>query len=136
MMKTRFFLLGKAIQFGDGVDATVFATGVEVAEALEAQEILKDYGINIRVVDMISIKPIDEDTIVRCARGTDRLISIEDHSIIGGLGSAIAEVLVEKYPAKLKRMGMMDCFGQSGKAVELMNYYNLNADAIVRELKN
>lgn len=134
--ENQIFTFGKAVQFGDGTDATVFATGVEVAEALKAQEILKGYNINIRVVDMLSIKPIDKDIIERCAMGTDRLISIEDHSIIGGLGTAIAEVLAERYPAKLKRMGMQDTFGQSGKAVDLMNFYKLNAEAIVRELKN
>ena len=134
--ENKIFTSGKAVQFGDGTDATVFATGVEVAEALKAQEILKGYNIDIRVVDMLSIKPIDKDIIERCAMGTDRLISIEDHSIIGGLGSAIAEVLTERYPAKLKRMGMQDTFGQSGKAVDLMNFYKLNAEAIVRELKN
>ncbi len=134
--ENKIFTFGKAVQFGDGTDATVFATGVEVAEALKAQEILKGYNIDIRVVDMLSIKPIDKDIIERCAMGTDRLISIEDHSIIGGLGSAIAEVLTERYPAKLKRMGMQDTFGQSGKAVDLMNFYKLNAEAIVRELKN
>ena len=134
--ENQIFTFGKAVQFGDGTDATVFATGVEVAEALKAQEILKGYNINIRVVDMLSIKPIDKDIIERCAMGTDRLISIEDHSIIGGLGTAIAEVLAERYPAKIKRMGMQDTFGQSGKAVDLMNFYKLNAEAIVRELKN
>ena len=134
--ENQIFTFGKAVQFGDGTDATVFATGVEVAEALKAQEILKGYNIDIRVVDMLSIKPIDKDIIERCAMGTDRLISIEDHSIIGGLGSAIAEVLTERYPAKLKRMGMQDTFGQSGKAVDLMNFYKLNAEAIVKELKN
>ena len=134
--ENKIFTFGKAVQFGDGTDATVFATGVEVAEALKAQEILKGYNIDIRVVDMLSIKPIDKDIIERCAMGTDRLISIEDHSIIGGLGSTIAEVLTERYPAKLKRMGMQDTFGQSGKAVDLMNFYKLNAEAIVKELKN
>ena len=133
---TKIFELGKAVQFGDGVDGTVFATGVMVAEALKAQKMLKEYGIDIRVVDMISIKPIDENIIAKCARETDKLVSIEDHSIIGGLGTAIAEVLTEKYPIKLKRMGMKDCFGKSGKAVELMKYFGLNADAIVKEMRN
>ena len=134
--ETKIFELGKAVQFGDGVDGTVFATGVMVAEALKAQKMLKEYGIDIRVVDMISIKPIDENIIVKCARETDKLVSIEDHSIIGGLGTAIAEVLTEKYPIKLKRMGMKDCFGKSGKAVELMKYFGLNADAIVKEMRS
>jgi len=79
------FEIGKGVQFGDGTDATIFATGVTVSEALKAQEELKKYGINIRVIDMHTIKPIDKDIIIKCARETKKLISIEDHSIIGGL---------------------------------------------------
>ena len=111
------FKLGKAIQFGEGTDATVFATGIMVAESLKAKEELEKEGINIRVVDIHTIKPIDKDIIIKCAKETKKLISIEEHSIIGGLGSAIAEVLVENYPAKLTRMGMQDCFGKSGKEI-------------------
>jgi transketolase len=133
--KGEVFSLGKAVMHGTGTIATIFATGVEVCEALKAQELLAQEGINIRVVDMISIKPIDEDIIVKCAAETDRLISIEDHSIIGGLGTAISEVLTEKYPARLTRMGMKDCFGQSGKAAELQAFYKLDADAIIAEVK-
>lgn len=131
--ENQVFSLGKAIQFGNGVDGTVFATGVMVAEALKAQKILETENINIRVIDMISVKPIDEDIIVKCARETDKLVSIEDHSIIGGIGTAITEVLIEKYPIKLTRLGMKDCFGKSGKASELMKYFNLTAEAIVNE---
>lgn len=130
------FEFGKGIQFGDGTDATVFATGVVVPEAIEAQEILRNKGINIRVVDIHTIKPIDKDIITKCAKETKKLISIEDHSIIGGLGTAIAEVLVENYPAKLTRMGMKDCFGKSGKAEELLKYFGLTSEAIVNELNN
>jgi transketolase len=133
--KGEVFSLGKAVMHGTGTIATIFATGVEVCEALKAQELLAQEGINIRVVDMISIKPIDEDIIVKCAAETDRLISIEDHSIIGGLGTAISEVLTEKYPARLTRMGMKDCFGQSGKAKDLQEFYKLNSDAIIAEIK-
>ena len=82
---------------------------------------------------MISVKPIDEEIILKCARETDKLVSIEDHSIIGGIGTAISEVLIEKYPIKLTRLGMKDCFGKSGKANELMKYFNLTAEAIVHE---
>ena len=114
--RTQKFEIGKMVQIGEGTDATVFATGVTVSEALKAKEELEKQGINIRVVDIHTIKPIDKETIIRCAKETKKLISIEDHSIIGGLGSAIAEVLTENYPAKLTRLGIKDTFGKSGKA--------------------
>lgn len=129
------FELGKAIQFGEGTDATVFATGIMVAEALKAQEELEKEEIHVRVVDIHTIKPIDKEMIIKCAKETNKLISIEEHSIIGGLGSAIAEVLVENYPAKLTRMGMKDCFGKSGKAQELLEYFGLTSKEIVEEVK-
>ena len=110
------FEIGKAVQIGDGTDATVFATGVTVSEAIKAQEALEEKGINIRVVDIHTIKPIDKETIIRCAKETKKLISIEDHNVIGGLGSAISEVLTDEYPVKLTRLGINDTFGKSGKA--------------------
>ena len=129
------FEIGKMVQFGEGTKATVFATGAVVSEALEAQEILAKEGIDIRVVDVHTIKPIDRETIIKCANETEKLISIEDHSIIGGLGTAIAEVLTEECPKKLVRMGMKDCFGKSGKAMELLEYFGLVANNIVEEVK-
>lgn len=129
------FELGKAIQFGEGTDATVFATGIMVAESLRAKEELEKEGINIRVVDIHTIKPIDKDIIIKSAKETKKLISIEEHSIIGGLGTAISEVLVENYPAKLTRMGMKDCFGKSGKAQELLEYFGLTSKEIIEEVK-
>lgn len=130
------FEIGKMIQHGNGTAATVFATGAVVSEALEAKEILAKEGIDIRVVDVHTIKPIDRETIVKCASETEKLISIEDHSIIGGLGTAIAEVLVDEMPKKLIRMGMKDCFGKSGKAMQLLEYFNLVAKDIVNTVKN
>ena len=130
------FELGKAIQFGEGTDATIFATGVTVSEALRAQEILKQDGISVRVVDIHTIKPIDKEMVVKCAKETKKLISIEDHNIIGGLGSAISEVLTEEYPAKLTRLGINDTFGKSGKAEELMKYFGITAKDIVNQFKN
>lgn len=127
------FEIGKAFTFGEGTDGTVFATGVTVAEALKAQEILGKNGINIRVVDMHTIKPIDRETIIKSAKETKKLVSIEDHNIIGGLGSAIAEVLTEEYPVKLKRLGIKDKFGMSGNAEELMKYYHITAEDIINE---
>lgn len=100
------FEIGKAIQIGDGTDATVFATGVVVSEAIKAKEKLEKQGIHIRVVDIHTIKPIDKEMIIKCAKETKQLISIEDHSIINGLGTAIAEVLIQEYPCKLTRIGI------------------------------
>lgn len=125
------FEIGKGIQIGTGTDATVFATGVVVSEAIKAQKILEKQGIKIRVVDIHTIKPIDKEIIIKCAKETKKLISIEDHSIIGGLGSAIAEVLTDEYPVKLVRMGINDTFGKSGKAEELMKYFKITAEDII-----
>ena len=130
------FEIGKAIQIGDGTDATVFATGVVVAEALKAKEVLEKEGIHIRVIDMHTIKPIDKEIVIKSAKETKKLISIEDHSIIGGLGSAIAEVLTEEYPSKLIRLGIKDTFGKSGNAVELMKYFGLTSEGIIQAIKN
>ena len=125
------FELGKAKQIGKGEDATIFATGVCVAEALKAQEILDKKGIYVRVVDVHTIKPIDKETIIRCAKETKKIITVEDHSIIGGLGSSVCEVLAEEYPTKVIRLGVQDSFGKSGNAVELMKYFGIDCEAIV-----
>ena len=130
------FEIGKAVQIGDGTDATVFATGVVVAEAIKAKELLEKEGIYIRVVDIHTIKPIDKEMIIKSAKETKKLISIEDHSIIGGLGSAISEVLTEEYPCKLDRMGIKGTFGKSGNAVELLKYFGLTSEEIIKTVKN
>lgn len=129
------FEIGKMVQIGDGTDATIFATGVEVAEALKAKEELEKENINIRVVDVHTIKPIDREMIVKCAKETEKIITIEDHSIIGGLGTAICEVLSEEYPTKVIRMGMNDKFGKSGKAEQLLKYFKLDSQAIIEKVK-
>ena len=129
------FEIGKMVQIGDGTDATVFATGVEVAEALKAKEELEKENINIRVVDVHTIKPIDREMIIKCAKETKKLITIEDHSIIGGLGTAVCEVLSEECPTKVVRMGMQDKFGKSGKAEQLLKYFKLDSQAIIEEIK-
>ena len=126
------FELGKMIQIGEGTDATIFGTGDVLAEAIKAKEKLKKKEIDIRVIDVHTIKPIDEEMIIKCAKETKRLISLEDHSVIGGLGSAISEVLTSKYPAKLERIGINDQFGKSGKAEELIKFYHLDSDSIVQ----
>ena len=128
------FEIGKAVQIGEGTDATVFATGVAVAEVIKAKEILEKEDIHIRVVDMHTIKPIDKEMIVKSAKETKKLISVEDHSVIGGLGSAIAEVLTEEYPCKLVRMGIKDTFGKSGNAVGLLEYFGLTSDEIIKQV--
>ncbi len=129
------FEIGKGIQIGEGTDATIFATGVAVSEALKAQEQLQNDGINVRVVDIHTIKPIDKEIIIKCATETKRLISVEDHNVIGGLGSAIAEALTENYPCKLERMGINDVFGKSGKAEELLEYFKIDSKAIIEKFK-
>ena len=129
--KNQKFEIGKMIQIGEGTDATVFATGVTVSEALKAKEILIEKGIDIRVIDVHTIKPLDEEMILKCANETKRLISIEDHSILGGMGSSIAEVLTEKMPTKLERMGVKDRFGKSGKAEELLKEFEIDSLSIV-----
>lgn len=130
------FEIGKGIQIGEGTDATVIATGLMVSEAIMAKEELEKQGIDIRVVDMHTIKPIDKEIIVKSAKETKRIITIEDHSIIGGLGSAVCEVLSDEYPCKVTRMGMKDTFGKSGKAEKLLEYFGLTKDAIIEEIKN
>ena len=125
------FEIGKMVQIGEGEDSTIFATGVTVSEAISAQKELKEKGINIRVIDVHTIKPLDEEMIIKCAKETKRLISVEDHNIIGGIGSAISEVLTDKFPTKLERMGINDTFGKSGNAKELLKYFKIDSQAII-----
>lgn len=128
------FEIGKAVQIGEGTDASIIATGVTVSEALKAKEILEEKGVNIRVIDIHTIKPIDREMIIKCAKETNRIITIEDHSIIGGLGSSVCEVLSEEYPAKVEKMGIHDTFGESGNAEELMKKYKIDSDSIVEKI--
>ena len=129
------FELGKGICFGNGIDATVFATGDMVCKALEAKEILEKENINIRVVDIHTIKPIDKELILKCAKETNKLISIEDHSVYGGLGDAISDVLISEFPKKLIKMGVRDEFGRSGKAEEVLTHYGLTPEKIIENIK-
>ena len=125
------FELGKAKQIGKGTDATIFATGVCVAEALKAREALEKKGIFVRVVDVHTLKPIDKEIIVRCAMETKRIVTVEDHSITGGLGSIVCEVSAEELPTKVTRLGVGDSFGKSGSAVELMRLFGIDSEGIV-----
>lgn len=126
------FEIGKAVQIGEGLDGTVFATGVTVSEAITAQEELIKYGIDIRVVDIHTIKPIDSEMIIKSAKETGILVSVEDHNTIGGLGTAIADVLTEKSPKKLIKLGIKDKFGMSGKPESLMEHFEIDSKAIVK----
>ena len=128
--KNEKFEIGKAIQIGNGIDGTIFATGVTVSEAIKAQENLKNKGIDVRVIDIHTIKPIDKEMVIKCAKETKKLISIEDHNIIGGLGSTISDVLTDEYPTKLIKLGVKDTFGKSGNAEELMKYFEITAGDI------
>ena len=127
--------IGKGIQFGNGCDCTIFAIGDVLQEALKAKEILAQKGINARVCDMYSIKPIDKELIIKCAKETNNLFTVEDHSIIGGLGSAVSEVLCEEYPKKLVRIGIQDIFGKSGKCEELLEYFGLTSEKIAKTIE-
>ncbi len=129
------FQIGKAVQIGEGADATIIATGVTVAEAIKAKEQLAKEGILVRVLDMYSLKPVDKEAIIRCAKETKRIITVEDHQIAGGLGSIVCEVLAEEYPCKVERMGINDCFGKSGKPEELMHAFGIDAEAIYQKIK-
>ena len=129
------FQLGKGEVIREGKDIAIIATGVMVAIAIEAADKLKEEGIEATVVNIHTIKPIDKDLIVEVAKKTGKVITAEEHSIIGGLGSAVAEVLSEEYPVKVKRIGIKDQFGQSGSPKELLKYYGLTAEGIVKNSK-
>lgn len=128
------FEIGKAVQIGNGTDATIFATGVTVSEALKAQKELERNNINVRVIDFHTIKPIDREIILKCAKETKQLLSVEDHSIIGGLGTAISEVLTDDFPCKLTRLGIKDTFGKSGSAEKLMSYFKIDSVEIIKNI--
>lgn len=129
------FEIGKGITVQDGKDVTVIATGIMVNEAMKAAEQLKAEGISVRVIDIHTIKPIDQDIIIKAAKETKGIVTAEEHSVIGGLGSAVAEVTSKEAPVKIKMVGIQDRFGQSGKPDELMKEYNITADDIVKACK-
>ncbi|MEW5803610.1 MAG: transketolase family protein [bacterium] len=129
------FQKGKAALLEDGSDATVIAIGIMINRAIQALEILKKEGIHARLLNMSTIKPIDQEAILAAARETGAIVTAEEHSIIGGLGSAVAEVISEHWPVPLKRIGVRDCFGISGDAEKLLTHYGLTAEAIVQAVK-
>lgn len=125
------FKLGGSHTFGTGKAGTIFATGNTLNIALEAKEVLENLGKDVRVVDLYSIKPIDKEAILKCAKETDILLTIEDHSIIGGIGSIVSDVLCTEYPKKLYKIGVKDKFGKSGSAKELYELYGLTEENII-----
>ncbi len=129
------FVPGRGVVLADGTDAVVFATGVMVTEALHARELLAENGIDLAVVNIHTIKPIDEELIVRYAKKTGNVFTAEEHSIIGGLGSAVAEVLSEQCPTRLTRIGVKDTFGRSGTFEALMTAYGLDAANVAETIR-
>lgn len=125
------FEIGKAQTLIDGDDITIIATGHMVWEALVAAKKLKEEGVNARIINMHSIKPLDEETIIKAARETGAILTVEEHQIHGGLGSAVAEVVCQNHPVKMKIMGMSDCFGESGQPEELLDKYWLTSKYII-----
>jgi len=125
------FEIGKGVTLKDGNDITIIATGLMVAEALEAYETLKEKGINARIINMPTIKPIDRDIIIKAAKETGKIVTVEEHSVIGGLGSAVCDVVCEECPVPVVKIGVNDEFGCSGPAVELLKKFGLSAENIV-----
>ncbi len=129
------FEIGKGITMKEGKDVTIIATGLEVNESLEAAKLLEADGISAEVIDIHTIKPIDRELVVASAKKTGKVVTVEEHSIIGGLGGAVAEVLAEEAPTKMLRIGMMDQFGESGPAKVLIEKYGLDARSIYEKVK-
>jgi transketolase len=129
------FELGKGVKLKDGKDISIIATGLCVSEALKAVELLAADGIDAELINIHTIKPIDEQIVAETASKTGRVFTVEEHSIIGGLGSAVAEVLSEKCPTKLTRIGVRDTYGESGPAKELLHKYQLDAEGIYKQIK-
>ncbi|WP_138203503.1 transketolase family protein [Haloimpatiens lingqiaonensis] len=129
------FQIGKGVTLREGKDATIIATGIMVDAALEAYNMLAEEGIKVNVINIHTIKPIDEQIIVNAARETGVIVTAEEHSVIGGLGSAVAEVVTENYPVPVLKIGVKDTFGESGKPAELLEKYGLTAKDIVKAVK-
>lgn len=129
------FVIGKGITLAEGNDVAIIGTGIMVEAALEAKEELAKEGINARVINIHTIKPIDEELIIKAAKETGVIVTAEEHSIIGGLGSAVAEVVSEKCPVPVLRVGVKDTFGESGKPNELLEKYGLTSKDIVNKVK-
>lgn len=128
------FELGKGVSLREGKDVSIIATGLCVSESLEAAEKLKEQGVDAQVINIHTIKPIDKDIIISAAKKTGKIVTVEEHSIIGGLGSAVSEVLCENAPASLLRIGINDVFGESGPGGELVKKYGLDGEGIAKSV--
>ena len=133
--ETYNFQIGKGVELREGNDVTIIATGLMVKEALEAYDLLKAEGINARIINMATIKPIDRDIIIKAAKETGAIVTAEEHSVIGGLGSAVSEVVCETVPVPVVKLGVYDQFGHSGPAVKLLDEFGLRAVNIVEKAK-
>lgn len=129
------FEIGKGTILKEGTDLTLIATGLEVAEAIKAEEMLAKDGVSVELINIATIKPLDAELIIASAKKTGKVVTVEEHSVIGGLGSAVAEVLSENCPTKLKRIGTYDTFGESGPAVELLHKYQLDGEGIYGQVR-
>lgn len=129
------FELGKGVVLREGKDVTIIATGLPVSECLAAADKLAADGIDAKVINIHTIKPLDEDLVVKAAKETGKVVTVEEHSVIGGLGSAVCDVLSEKCPTQVMKIGINDTFGESGPAVELIKKYGLDADSIYEKVK-
>ncbi|MDD5994850.1 MAG: transketolase family protein [Clostridiales bacterium] len=129
------FELGKGVVLREGKDVTIIATGLPVSECLAAADKLAADGIDAKVINLHTIKPLDEELVVKAAQETGKVVTVEEHSVIGGLGSAVCDVLSEKCPTKVMKIGINDTFGESGPAVELVKKYGLDADSIYDKVK-
>lgn len=133
--ETYKFEIGKAITMREGKDVAIIAAGLPVASAMEAAEKLAAEGIEARVIDMHTIKPLDEEAVLRAAKEIGKIVTVEEHSVIGGLGSAVAEVIAEQCPAKLKRVGIYDRYTESGPAEALIHHYGLDGEGVYNDVK-
>lgn len=129
------FELGKGVVLREGKDLTIIATGLPVSNCLEAAEKLAADGIDAKVINIHTIKPLDEELVVAAAKETGKVVTVEEHSVIGGLGSAVCDVLSEKVPTQVMKIGVNDTFGESGPALELLKKYGLDTDSIYEKIK-
>lgn len=129
------FEVGKSVELREGNDVTVIATGLMVSEALEAYELLKKDGINARIINMHTIKPLDNEAVIRAAKETGAIVTAEEHSVIGGLGGAVSELICEEYPVPVLKLGVYDTFGHSGPAPKLLDEFGLRAVNIAEKAK-
>jgi len=128
--------IGRGIELKSGKDLTIIACGIMVEKSLQAAKILADQGVDVSVIDMHTIKPLDKELVIQKAKETGAILTVEEHSVIGGLGSAVCEVVSEHYPVTVHRLGIEDEFGQSGSPDELLQHYGLTVDKIVQKVRN